>query len=129
MKTRMIKINDEIARTVANIIRQELSDPRIGEVVSIVRSETTSDLRTSRIFVSVPGSQDARDRTMTALSAASGFVRKRVAETINLRQTPEIRFIYDDSIEYGMRMRRLIEELNDGKGGMSHERNSKSNSE
>ena len=114
MKTRMIKINDEIARTAAELIRLELSDPRIGEVVSVVRSETTADLKTSKIYVSILGDEAKRDKTMAALQKASGFVRKRIAEIINLRQTPEIKFVYDDSIEHGMRMRRLIEEANKG---------------
>ena len=114
MKTRMIKINDEIARTSAQIIRQELSDPRIGEVVSVVRSETTADLKISKIYVSILGGDSEKEKTMTALQKASGFVRKRIAEIINLRQTPEIKFVYDDSIEHGMRMRKLIEEANKG---------------
>jgi ribosome-binding factor A len=119
MKTRLIRINDEIARVVANTIRSEMSDPRVGTVVSVVRSETTNDLKTSKIFVSVIGGEDERNAAMTALSKAAGFIRKRVADTINLRQTPEIMFIYDDSIEHGMRMRRLIDEVNAGSAGDS----------
>lgn len=109
MKTRLIRINDEIARVTADIIRSELSDPRIGNVVSVLRAETTSDLKHCKVFVSVLG---AEKETMDALSKAAGFVRKRVAEIINLRQTPEIKFIFDDSIEHGMRMRKLIESVN-----------------
>ena len=114
MKTRMIRINDEIARVTADLIRSELSDPRIGAVVSVLRAETTADLKHCKIFVSVLGEEEQQNETMTALSKASGFIRKRVAETINLRQTPEIKFIFDDSIEHGMRMRKLIEEVNKG---------------
>ena len=114
MKTRMIKINDEITRTAAGVIRQELSDPRIGEVVSVIRSETTADLKTCKIFVSILGGDAEREKTMTALQKASGFVRKRIADLINLRLTPEIKFVYDDSIEHGMRMRKLIEEVAKG---------------
>ena len=112
MKTRLIKINDEITRTSAEVIRHELSDPRIGLVVSVIRSDTTADLKSCKISVSVVGGDDEREKTMAALNKASGFVRKRIAELINLRQTPEIKFVYDDSIEHGMRMRRLIEDVN-----------------
>ena len=120
MKTRMLKINDEIARTAASVIRQEMSDPRIGNVVSVVRAETTADLSISKIFVSIIGDEEERKKTMDALKNASGFMRKRIADTINLRQTPEIKFQYDDSIEHGMKMRKLIEEV--GKqGGTEHE--------
>ena len=114
MKTRMIKINDEITRQAAEIIRQELSDPRIGEVVSVIRSETTADLKTCKIFVSILGDEAEQKKTITALQKASGFVRKRLAELVNLRLTPEIKFVYDDSIEHGMRMRKLIEEASKG---------------
>jgi ribosome-binding factor A len=112
MKTRMIRINDEIARVTADVIRSELSDPRIGSVVSVIRAETTQDLKYCKIWVSVPDGEEARKETMEGLTRAAGFIRKRIAETINLRQTPEIKFIYDDSIEHGMRMRRLIDEVN-----------------
>jgi len=114
MKTRMIRINDEIARVTADLIRSELSDPRIGAVVSVLRAETTTDLKHCKIFVSVLGEASQQEETMTALTKAAGFIRKRVAETINLRQTPEIKFIFDDSIAHGMRMRKLIEEVNKG---------------
>lgn len=120
MKTRMLKINDEIARTAASVIRQEMSDPRIGNVVSVVRAETTADLSISKIFVSIIGDEEERKKTMDALKNASGFMRKRIADTINLRQTPEIKFVYDDSIEHGIKMRKLIKEV--GKqGGTEHE--------
>ena len=124
MKTRMIKINDEITRTSAEIIRQELSDPRIGEVVSVIRVKTTADLKTCKIFVSILGGDADKEKTMAALQKASGFVRKRIAELINLRQTPEIKFVYDDSIEHGMKMRKLIEETITNEGGAEHERDS-----
>ena len=114
MKTRMIRINDEITRITANIIRSELSDPRIGTIVSVIRAETTSDLKHCKIFVSILGDEKKRDESMAALVKATGFVRRRLAHVINLRQTPEINFVYDDSIEHGMRMRKLIEDVNEG---------------
>lgn len=114
MKTRMIRINDEITRITAGIIRSELSDPRIGTVVSVIRTETTQDLKHCKIFVSIIGDEDKRNKTMEALGKATGFIRRRLAEIINLRQTPELVFVYDDSIEHGMRMRKLIEEVNEG---------------
>ena len=114
MKTRIIRINDEIARVTANIIRSELSDPRIGAVVSVLRAETTTDLKHCKVFVSILGEEKSQQETMTGLTKAAGFIRKRIAETINLRQTPEMKFIFDDSIEHGMKMRKLIEEVNQG---------------
>ena len=120
MKKRMLKINDEIARTSAQVIRREMSDPRLGSVVSVVRAETAADLSVSKIFVSIMGDESERAKTMEALTNATGFMRKRIADTINLRQTPEIKFVYDDSIEHGIKMRKLIKEV--GKqGGTEHE--------
>jgi len=109
----MIRINDEIARVTADVIRSELSDPRIGPVVSVLGAETTQDLKHCKIRISIFGNDEEQaSQTMEALTRASGFIRRRVAEIVNLRQTPEIKFVYDDSIEHGMRMRKLIDEVN-----------------
>ena len=108
--TRMVRVNDEIVREVANIIRFEMADPRVGAVVSVLRAETTNDFKFCKIFISVPGDQNQQDQAMDALRSATGFIRKRIAETVNLRNTPEITFVYDDSIAHAMRMNRLIDE-------------------
>ena len=110
--TRLTRINDEIARVTADIIRSEMSDPRIGSVVSVMRAETTSDMKFCKIYVSVLGDTEQQAGTMEALKSGTGFIRRRIAEIINLRATPEIAFVFDDSIAYGMRMRQLIDEVN-----------------
>ncbi|MCL1862176.1 MAG: 30S ribosome-binding factor RbfA [Defluviitaleaceae bacterium] len=112
MKTRLIRINDEIARVSAEVIRSELTDPRLSSVVSVLGAETTNDLKYCKIRISILGDTSKQEETMQALNSATGFIRKRVADTINLRQTPEIKFVYDDAIEHGMRMRKLIDEVN-----------------
>jgi len=112
MKVRQMRINDAVAHAAANIIRTEMADPRIGTVVSIVRAEVTRDLKFCKIWVSVPGDEKQQRDAMVALGKAAGFIRHRVAETVNLRNTPEITFVYDDSIAHGMRIRQLIDEAN-----------------
>jgi len=107
---RMVRINDEIAQTTAQLIRSEMTDPRIGTVVSVLRAETTTDLKFCKIYVSLLDGDHTK--TMDALAKAAGFVRKRLAETLNLRNTPEITFVYDDSIVHAMRMHQLIAEVN-----------------
>jgi len=107
--TRIIRINDEIARAAANIIRSEMSDPRIGTVVSVTGADTTTDLKFCKISVSIL--DDKTNETMEALINAAGFIRKRIAETIDLRNTPEITFVLDDSIAHAMRMNKLIDEV------------------
>jgi ribosome-binding factor A len=112
MKKRMIRINDEVTKVVADVIRSELADPRIGTIVSVMRAEVTADLKYCKVFVSVLGDEAEQKDTMTALTKAAGFVRRRVAEIVNLRNTPEMTFVSDDSIAYGMKMRQLIDEVN-----------------
>ena len=109
---RLVRINDEIARATADIIRFEMTDPRIGTVVSVLRAETSADLKYCKIFVSALGDANSQQETMTALNNASGFIRKRIADTLNLRHTPEIKFIFDDSIEHAIRMQSLIDSVN-----------------
>ena len=114
--TRITRINDEIARAASNIIRFEMSDPRIGTVVSVVGANTTTDLKYCKISVSVLDNEREKE-TMTALENASGFMRKRIAETLNLRHTPEITFVLDDSITHAMRMHKLIDSVSETQRG------------
>jgi len=108
---RMNRINDEITKEIANIIRSELKDPRVGSVVSVLRSDTSTDLKQCRVYVSILGDGKAREETMEAIVNASGFMRRRVAELINLRFTPELLFISDDSMERGFAMSKLIDDV------------------
>ena len=109
---RIMRINDEIARETANIIRFELSDPRLGGIVSVLHADTTVDLKTCKISVSILGDETQQEGAMAALKSASGFIRKRIAEKMNLRHTPELTFLADDSIAHAMRMQQLIAEAN-----------------
>jgi len=106
---RIERINDEIVKVATNIIRLEMSDPRISTLVSVTYAKTTADLKYCKIFVSILENQET---TMNGLKSAEGFIRKRIAETLNLRYTPEITFVLDDSIAYSMRMHQLIDEVN-----------------
>jgi len=109
---RMVRINDEIQKEAAQIIRGELQDPRIGSVVSVTRVETTQDLKYCKIYVSALGSTEERQTALDAVRDAGGYIRRLIAERINLRQTPQLTFVADDSIERGMRISKLIDEAN-----------------
>ena len=112
MKKRMQRINDEIAKTAADIINFEMSDPRIATVVSVTGAITTADLKFCKISVSILEQDDQKpESVMEALTSAVGFVRKRIADSLNLRHTPEITFVFDDSIAYAMRLNRIMDEL------------------
>ena len=110
--TRMIRINDEIKKEVAEIIRSELKDPRIGVITSVLKVETTNDLKYCKVFVSVLGDDDKKQEVMEGLKNATGFIRKQVANRINLRNTPSFKFELDNSLEYSIKMSKLIDEVN-----------------
>jgi len=109
---RIVRINDEILREVSQIVRSELKDPRISTITSILKVDTSSDLKHCKIFVSVFGDEKQKADVMEGLKNAKGFIRKQLAKIINLRNTPEINFTLDDSLEYSMKMSKLIDEAN-----------------
>jgi len=109
--TRISRINDEILKEVSQIIRGELKDPRIGSMTSVVRVDTTTDLKFSKIYVSVLGSDAEKESVMTGLKSAGGFIRRMIAERINLRFTPELQFKLDESAEYAIHMEQLMGQI------------------
>ncbi len=110
--TRQIRINDEILKETAIIIRSELKDPRIATMVSVTKVDTTADLKYSKIFISVLGSDREKKETMEGLKSCSGFIRKELAKRINLRNTPQLSFVLDDSLDTSFRIDELLREAN-----------------
>lgn len=106
------RINGEVQRVLAEVIRGEIKDPRISPLTSVVSVEVAPDLKTCKAWISVYGDEEARKATLEGLRSAEGFIRKELARRINLRNTPEIRFIADQSIAYGVKMSKLIDEVN-----------------
>lgn len=106
------RINGEVMRELSNIIRGEIKDPRINPMTSVVSVEVTPDLKQCKAYISVLGDEESQKSTLEGLKSAEGFIRKELARTINLRNTPEITFIMDQSIEYGVSMSHLIDEVN-----------------
>ena len=92
------RVNDEITKELANIIRGELKDPRIGVMTSVLRVDTTQDLKYCKVYISVLGNDDEKNNVMKGLKSASGYIRHLLAERINLRVTPELIFKLDDSV-------------------------------
>ena len=105
------RINGEVQRELANIIRGGIKDPRISPLTSVVAVEVAPDLKTCKAYISVLGDRAALNETIDGLNSAKAFIRTRIAKTINLRNTPEIEFIADDSIEYGVRISKLIDDV------------------
>lgn len=105
------RINGEVQRVLAEIIRGEIKDPRISRWTSVVAVEVAPDLKVCKAWISVLGDEEARKSTLEGLRSAEGFIRKELARTINLRNTPELIFCMDQSIEYGVNMSRRIDEV------------------
>ena len=105
------RINGEVLKELSNIIRSEIKDPRINPITSVVAVEVAPDLKTCKAYISVLGDEKSQKDTITGLKSAEGYIRRQLAKTVNLRNTPEIRFILDQSIEYGINMSKLIDEV------------------
>lgn len=105
------RINAEVLRELSNIIRGDIKDPRISPLTSVVSVEVAPDLKTCKAYISVLGDEKAQADTIAGLKSAQGYIKNKLAKEVNLRNTPEIKFILDQSIEYGVAMSRKIDEL------------------
>ena len=101
----------EVQRELSQIIRSEIKDPRIHPLTSVVAVEVTPDLKYCKAYISVLGDEEAGKATIEGLRSAASFVRRELAHRGNLRNTPEFKFILDQSIEYGVNMSKLIDEV------------------
>ena len=95
----------------AEIIRGEIKDPRISPWTSVVAVEVAPDLKSCKAWISVLGDEEAKQATLQGLKSAEGFIKRQIAKTINLRNTPDITFVMDQSIEYGVNMSKRIDEV------------------
>ena len=114
MRKRSIKntrVNTEVQRERSNIIRAGIKDPRVAPWTSVVAVEVAPDLKTCKAYISVLGDRQAQEDTIKGLKSAEGYIRRELARTLNMRNTPEISFILDQSIEYGVNMSRKIDEV------------------
>ena len=105
------RINGEVQKDLSVIIQNEIKDPRIAPMTSVVAVEVAPDLKTCKAYISVLGNEEAAQNTLAGLKSAEGYIRRQLARTVNLRNTPEIRFILDQSIEYGVTMTKLIDDV------------------
>ena len=105
------RINGEVLKELSSIIRNEVKDPRIAEMTSVVSVEVAPDLKTCKAYISVLGDEKTAADTLAGLRNAEGYIRRQLARNVNLRNTPEIRFILDQSIAYGVTMSKLIDDV------------------
>lgn len=104
------RINGEVMKVVSEAIRYS-KDPRISPMTSVMDVEVAPDLKTCKVWVTVMGDDEDRARTAEGLKSAAGYIRSTLAKELNMRYTPELRFIMDDSIEYAINMSRKIDEV------------------
>ena len=105
-----IRINGEVMRVISEAIRFS-KDPRISPMTSVMEVEVAPDLKTCKVWVSVLGDDMDRKKTMEGLQSATGYIRSTIAKEINQRNTPTLKFIMDDSIEYAINMSKKIDEV------------------
>ena len=108
---KMIRINREFQRELSSLISMEVKDPRISPVTSVVSVDVAPDLKTSKVYISVLGDKEAQHNTLEGLKSAASFLRSQLAHNLNLRNTPELTFYVDQSIEYGVNMSQMIDEV------------------
>ncbi len=106
-----IRVNSEVQKELSNIIRSELKDPRISPLACVTDVEVTPDLKYCTAYISVLGDETLKHSTIEGLKNSEGFIKRALAATINLRNTPQIKFILDESSEYGANMSKLIDEV------------------
>lgn len=106
-----IRINEEVLKELSVIISREVKDPRVAPFTSVVSVEVAPDLKTCKVYISVLGSNDVALTTMEGLNSSKGFIRRELAHRVNLRNTPEITFVLDQSIAYAANMYKLMDEL------------------
>lgn len=105
------RINSEVMKELANIIRGEIKDPRIAKMTCVTDVEVAPDLKTCKVYISVLGDDEKRKETLAGLKSAEGYIKHQLAERLNLRNTPALTFIADTSTEYGIKMNKLIDEI------------------
>ena len=114
MRIRPERVGQMMRREIADILEHRLRDPRLGSMLSITDVEVTQDLSFARVYVSTLQAGDERERLLEALKAAAGFVRHELRPRLGLREVPEVRFLFDDSIERGARVDEILRKIERG---------------
>ena len=107
---RMARVDEELKRELSNIINYEVKNSNVTGMISVTKVKTSPDLKYAKVSVSIINSKNIK-QTLAGLKAASGFIRSRIAEKMNLRVTPELVFELDDSLEYGARIDSILKEI------------------
>lgn len=102
---------EQMKQELADIIGRRMKDPRVG-FITVTSVDVTGDLQQAKVYVTVLGNNEEKEASLETLQKASGFIRSEIGERIRLRKVPEIEFVFDESVEYGNRIEKLITEIN-----------------
>lgn len=105
------RVGEQMKKELGDIISRKIKDPRVG-FVTVTAVEVTNDLQQATVFITVLGDEEKKDATLNGLAKATGFIRSEIGKRIRLRKTPEIYFEFDESIDYGNKIERLLADLN-----------------
>ena len=111
MTRRTERVNNLIRQEISNLLRQQVNDPRLTSFISVTKVSTSHDLRHAKVFISTLDNKANRDEILQGFTAASGFLRRELAERLTLRHVPELSFHFDDSIKHGAKVLKLIERV------------------
>lgn len=110
---RINKIEEEIKRTLATIVRNDVKDDRLSDMASITNVKITPDLKYAKVYVSVIGDDKTRKNTIDALNHGAAFIRTRLSKTLSIRRVPELTFVLDDSVDYSIKISELLDKVKD----------------
>ncbi len=110
MTRRTERINELLREEIAELVRREVKDPRMGGLISILEVQVSPDLKNAKVYVSVLGSDEEKDSTFVALAAAAHFIQRQLGKRLTIRRTPELSFVADDSLQEGARIDTLLNE-------------------
>lgn len=111
-KFRMDQINSEIQKTLSEIINNDLRNPVVDhEVISVISVNTSSDLSQAKVFISIFGDEEKQKRVFEEIESSKGFIKKRLSEKMNLRNTPQLIFVHDETIAHGEKIMSILDEL------------------
>jgi ribosome-binding factor A len=128
MTRRTERLNHQIQTEISDLLRKHVNDPRLSGLISITRVDISRDLRDAKIYISAIGEQASREEILKGFNSAAGFLRRELAHRLNTRVTPLLEFVFDDSIERGVKLVSLIEQVaaSDSKAAADgHKRNTK----
>jgi len=111
MKVRAHRVGEQMKKELGEIIGRKIKDPRIG-FVTVTDVQVTGDLQQAKVYISVLGDDEQRQKTLIGLAKAKGFIRSEIGQRIRLRKTPELIFEFDESVDYGNRIESLLTQIN-----------------